>query len=117
MDFGQQFWVEEMEHVFSKSAPELTEDVETATQYLMDERGHPEANARQLAEVLFELDEEDTKTETMTETDTDETITEIKTLLNKIAKDYDHVDFDTPTADQEDVERDGEVWGSPFLFS
>jgi hypothetical protein len=48
-------WEREAKHVFSKADSRLTEDVETATEYLMG-RGHAREQARRLAEFLNDDD-------------------------------------------------------------
>lgn len=59
MQSDSEEWTKEAKHVFSKAAPELTADVETATQYLVEERGHRESAARRLAQFLVEHDSDD----------------------------------------------------------
>lgn len=51
IDEGDPEWMQKADHVFTQADARLTEDVETATEYLMT-RGHPEEDARALAEYL-----------------------------------------------------------------
>jgi hypothetical protein len=52
LDSDDPEWLHKADYELRKAAPELTGGVETATEYLMNERGHPEPGARQLAEFL-----------------------------------------------------------------
>lgn len=109
IDSSDPEWMQKADHVFTKADARLTEDVETATEYLMT-RGHPEEDARALAEYLQRAKREEakqkrtaksTESQQLSSVDTNEQLERSPFLV-----DGGGVDLDGDDVDGDDVEPD-----------